>query len=153
MERHGPAAAFHQQKGSSPWQIHARRRFNAVLRRSCLRTTDGKLMRGSRLLDIDLNQSRPASPFGEITIMFLTRWKVHKTEVDIDPILVASCGAICLIQALQYMIVQIRVLDQSGGKRGVAKQLRFLKTAVPLAGCHLSLSDPHQHVEFRPRLR
>ncbi len=39
LERHGPAAALHQRKGSSPWQIRALGRFNAVLRRSCLRVT------------------------------------------------------------------------------------------------------------------
>jgi hypothetical protein len=45
LERHGPAAALHQQKGSSRWQIRALGRFNAVLRQSCLRVTDGYLMR------------------------------------------------------------------------------------------------------------
>jgi len=49
MERHGPTAALHRQKGSSRWQIRALRRFNAVLRQSCLRTTVGELMRGGKL--------------------------------------------------------------------------------------------------------
>jgi hypothetical protein len=45
LKRHGPAAALHQQKGSSLWQIRALGRFNAVLRQSCLRVTDKYLMR------------------------------------------------------------------------------------------------------------
>jgi hypothetical protein len=35
----GPAAMFRRQSGSSRRQIHARRRFTAVLRQACLRTT------------------------------------------------------------------------------------------------------------------